>query len=285
MAAERSEIGRTCTGPGRARSPDLVAGADATVGPVSFQVSADAYARFMGRFSEPLAEEFAQLVQARAGHRALDVGCGPGALTARLVARLGADAVCALDPSATFVRAVRARLPGVDVRSGAAEQLPFADGTFDLALAQLVVHFMGDPVAGLREMARVTRPGGLVGACVWDHAGIGGPFATFWRGVHDVDPDAAGEAGLAGAREGHLAQLCRQAGLQEVEPTSLTVRVGFETFADWWDPFTLGVGPAGAYVTGLDGGRRGVLRARCAELLPQAPFEVAASAWCVRAVA
>ncbi|MEP6665724.1 MAG: methyltransferase domain-containing protein, partial [Nocardioidaceae bacterium] len=134
---------------------------------MSFDVTADAYHQFMGRYSEPLAIAFADLAGARAGMRALDVGCGPGALTAELVTRLGPDAICAIDPSESFVAAVRARFPGVDVRSGVAEQLPFPDETFDLALAELVVHFMTDPVAGLQEMARVTRPAGQIAACVW----------------------------------------------------------------------------------------------------------------------
>jgi hypothetical protein len=142
---------------------------------------------------------------------------------------------------------------------------------------------MADPVRGLAEMARVTRPGGVVAACVWDHAGDGGPLSLFWRAVRDIDPGAGDESGLAGSREGHLAELCRAGGLPEVESTSLTVRVGFASFADWWEPFTLGVGPAGAYVAGLDPEARSSLAGRCAELLPDPPFEVAASAWAVTA--
>jgi SAM-dependent methyltransferase len=250
-----------------------------------FDVSADAYARFMGRFSEPLAVQFADVAGVREGQRALDVGCGPGALTAQLVERLGAGAVCAIDPSDSFVAAARIRFPGVEVRSGAAEQLPFADDVFDVTLAQLVVHFMADPVAGLAEMARVTRPGGVVAACVWDHAGGAGPLAAFWQAVHNLDPAAQDEARLPGARAGHLALLCEQAGLSRIEPSSLTVTVWFDTFADWWEPFTLGVGPAGAYVARLACDRREALRARCEELLPAPPFPVNASAWCVRAQA
>jgi ubiquinone/menaquinone biosynthesis C-methylase UbiE len=230
-----------------------------------------------------LAARFAELAQAKAGQRALDVGCGPGGLTRQLVDRLGADAVSAVDPSALFVAALRARLPGVDVRCAVAEALPFPDDSFDLALAQLVVHFMADPVSGLSEMARVTRPGGLVAACVWDHAGGRGPLATFWRAVQDIDPRAGDESERAGAREGHLAQLCEAAHLTDIEPMSLTVTVRFASFDDWWEPFTLGVGPAGAYVAQLDEAQRDGLRDRCARLLRPSPFEMAASAWCVRA--
>lgn len=250
---------------------------------MSFNVAADAYARFMGQYSDPLAVQFAESANLRPGQRALDVGCGPGALTAQLVQRLGASAVAAIDPSDPFVAAVGLRFPDVDVRAGVAERLPFPDDSFDLALAQLVVHFMTDPVAGLREMSRVTRVGGTVGACVWDHAGDSGPLVTFWKSVRDIDPDARDESDLAGAREGHLAELCEAAGLNEVEPTTLTVRVRFATFDDWWEPFTLGVGPAGAYVAQLDEPQRDLLRTRCARRLPAAPFEVEASAWCVRA--
>ncbi len=249
---------------------------------MTFDVTADSYARFMGRFSAPLAERFVDLLAPRPGQRALDGGCGPGALTVPLAGLLGVDAVAAVDPSESFVGSVRERLPGLDVRTGAAEALPFGDDGFDLALAQLVVHFMADPVAGLREMARVTVPGGTVAANVWDHSSGRGPLSTFWEAVTELDPGARDESRLAGAREGHLATLFDEAGLHDVQPGVLTVRVGFADFEDWWQPYTLGVGPAGAYVAGLDAARREELRSRCAERLPDGPFELGASAWCVR---
>ena len=248
---------------------------------MTFLVPAEAYGRFMGRFSEPLAAEFADACGVYAGQRALDVGCGPGALTAELVRRLGAEAVTAVDPSPPFVAAAAARFPEVDVRTGAAENLPFADDSFDIALAQLVVHFMADPVQGLREMRRVTRPGGAVGACVWDHGGGQGPLSLFWRAVSDLDPDSPGEADRAGTHEGQLVQLAAAAGLTEVDPGTVSVTVGFEHFDEWWVPFTLGVGPVGDYTRGLDEDRRAALREQCRELLPPAPFTVTGSAWSV----
>jgi SAM-dependent methyltransferase len=204
-------------------------------------------------------------------------------LTAELVGLLGADAVSAVDPSEPFVEAVRARLPSVDIRQGSAEALPFTDDTFDLAMAQLVVHFMADPVAGLREMARVTRPGGVVAACVWDHAGGRGPLSAFWRAVRELDPGADDESNLAGVREGHLAELFTQAGLDAVEVTTLTVQVRQAGFDSWWETFTLGVGPAGAYLTSLLADRRDELRERCRRQLPEGPFEVSATAWAATA--
>lgn len=189
----------------------------------------------MGRFSEPLAVQFAQLAGVQAGQRVLEVGCGPGPLTAQLLQRLGSGAVCAIDPSPSLLSAVRDGFPGVGVVRGVAEQLPFADRTFDAALAQLVVHFMTDAVYGLAEMGRVTRPGGTVAACVWDHAGGAGPLAAFWQAVHDLDPGARDEAALPGAREGQLAELCAAAGLRHIEPASLTIQIQFATFTDWWE--------------------------------------------------
>jgi SAM-dependent methyltransferase len=236
----------------------------------------------MGRYSAGLAAQMADLAGVRPGRRAVDVGCGPGALTAELVARLGSGAVAAADPSSSFVTAARERNPGVDVREAAAEELPFGDDEFDAALAQLVVHFMSDPVAGLREMARVTRPGGAVAACVWDHAGGQGPLGVFWQAVHALDPDARDESDLAGAREGHLAELFAAAELEELEPALLTVRVEHPSFEEWWEPFTLGVGPAGAYVSGLADGDRDRLRELCRSRLPSPPFTVTARAWAVR---
>lgn len=254
----------------------------AYVAAVSFAVAPDAYDRFMGRYSTQLAPQLADLGGVQRGQLALDVGCGPGALTGELVARLGAEAVAAVDPSEPFVIAARERHPGVDVRRAAAEELPFSDGEFDVALAQLVVHFMADPVAGLREMARVTRPGGVVAACVWDHGGRRGPLSLFWTGVRQLDPATEDESELAGARAGHLTELFKAAGLHDVDDTELAVRLDYASFNDWWEPFTLGVGPAGAHVAGLDVVRREELKDRCRALAPVAPFTLEAFAWAAR---
>jgi ubiquinone/menaquinone biosynthesis C-methylase UbiE len=246
---------------------------------MSFAVAAEAYDRFMGRYSRVLSPQLAEFAGVERGQRALDVGSGPGALTGELVARLGAGAVAAVDPSQSFVEALRERLPGVDAQLAAAERLPFPDGAFDVALAQLVVHFMADPVGGLREMARVTRPGGVIAACVWDHAGERTPLAVFWRAARTLDPAAGDESGLAGAREGQLARLMREAGLRDVEDTTLPVPVEPVDFDDWWEPFTLGVGPAGAYLGGLAPDAREALREACRREFSDAPE---ARAWAAR---
>lgn len=236
----------------------------------------------MGRYSVPLAPKLADFAVVEAGQRVLDVGCGPGALTAELVRRLGAAAVSAVDPSEPFVAAARDRHPGVTVRRATAEQLPFADREFDAALAELVVHFMADPVVGLREMARVTRTRGVVAACVWDHAGGHGPLSLFWDAAHELDPDVEDESQLAGARQGHLVQLFGEAGLGEIEESALSVDVEHPTFEEWWEPFMLGVGPAGGFTASLDAERQARLRDLCRERLPAAPFTVTARAWAAR---
>ena len=188
---------------------------------MNFDVAADAYDAFMGRYSRLLSPQMVDFAEVGEGDRVLDVGSGPGILTGELVARLGPEAVTAIDPSASFVEAARDRHPGVTVLQGSAEELPFPDGAFDASLAQLVVHFMSDPVRGLAEMRRVTRDGGAVAASVWDLAGGRAPLSLFWRAAHDLDMDAADESRMSGAREGHLVELFEAAGLHDVRGTRL----------------------------------------------------------------
>ena len=252
---------------------------------MSFTVPPEAYDRFMGRYSVLLAPQMASFARVAGPERVLDVGCGPGALTTELVRRLGPASVTAVDPSERFVNAVRERLPGVTAEVASAEHLPFPDRSFDAAIAQLVVHFMDDPVAGLAEMARVTRPQGVVAACVWDHAGGRGPLGTFWEAARALDPVVDDESGLAGTREGHLAELLEAVGLHEIEATALDVSVEHRTFDEWWESFALGVGPAGRYLAGLDPNRKFQLRGLCHELIPNEPFVVTGRAWAAKGVA
>lgn len=233
----------------------------------------------MGRYADPLATVFTMFAGVDgAGSRVLDVGCGPGALTEHLLS-IGCE-VAAIDPSAPFVEAARERFPNVEVLDGTAEELPYETAAFDAALAELVVHFMTDPVTGLRQMARVTRPGGVVAACVWD--GATGALAPFWDAVHVIDPDAQDEALLSGAHQGHLTELFGDAGLKDVHEDAISVDVVHPTFEEWWEPYTYGVGPAGDYVGRLDVGRRADLEAVARERLGAGPFTAKATAWAAR---
>ena len=238
----------------------------------------------MGRYSTPLAPQLADLAGVEPGQVVLDVGCGPGALTGELVGRLGPSAVSAVDPSEPFVAAVLERYPGVNVQQAAAEKLPFPDRAFDAALAQLVVHFMPDPILGLGEMARVTRKDGVLAACVWDHGGGQGPLGVFWRAAHEIEPNVEDQSQVPGARAGHLVELFNDAGLRNVEGSVLTSRVEHPTFDEWWEPFVLGVGPAGSFTASLDPNRQADLREQCRRMLPTAPFVVSAQAWAARGI-
>lgn len=241
------------------------------------------YDRFMGRFAAPLAPVFADFAEIKQGQRVLDVGCGTGALLGELVGRLGGASVVGVDPSEAFAEAACARHPSARVETGAAEELHFADGSFDATLAQLVVHFMRDPRAGVREMARVTRAGGMVAACVWDHAGGSGPLELFWSAARDLAPDVDDESGRVGTREGELRDLFVTAGLSDVEERALTVAVEYAGFDEWWEMFTLGVAPAGVHVAGLTADEREGLRNRCAERFAELDSPVITGrAWAAR---
>lgn len=245
-------------------------------------MAGDAYDRFMGRYSRPLARRFVDFLEVEAGQHALDVGCGPGALTEPLVARLGVTHVAAIDPSEPFVEACRDRFPGVDVRRGTAESLPFDDGVHDVVAACLVVHFMSDPVGGLSEMKRVTRADGWVGATVWDLAANRAPMRPVWEAMAEIAPDHPGERDFQGGSRASLVSVLEGAGLRDVESEELTVTVAHPSFEEWWEPYLHGVGPVGEALASLgEGGRErleGVLRSR----LGPGPFELDAVAYAAR---
>ncbi len=153
--------------------------------------AAEAYDRYVGRYSPGLARAMCAAAGVRRGQRALDVGCGTGALVAALAEVVGAENVAGIDPSEPFVAATQARVPGARIVVGSAESLPFADGEFDATLSQLVVNFLTDPEQGMREMSRVTRAGGVVAGCVWDYGGEMTMMRAFWDAAAALDPERA----------------------------------------------------------------------------------------------
>jgi ubiquinone/menaquinone biosynthesis C-methylase UbiE len=256
--------------------------------PVAFGVAGDVYDRYMGRYSRLLAPLLADFAGVEPGMRALDVGCGPGALSHALVERLGAENVAAADPSESFVAACKERLPGIDVRQAAAERLPWPDDTFDAGLAQLVVNFMADPVAGVAEMNRVVRSGGVVAACTWDYREGMTMLRTFFDAALALDPYAPDEGQTMGVQDADdLRQVWSQAGLEHVETGELVVEAEYADFDDFWQPFTTGTGPAGAYCASLGTEQQNALREELRRRLgdPQSPFELSARAWAVRGLA
>jgi SAM-dependent methyltransferase len=252
---------------------------------VTFAVPAEAYDRFVGRYSYGLTGALASAAGIGPESSVLDVGAGSGAGTRRLVELVGAERVAVVEPSKPFVEALRGRLPGVDVRHGAAESIPFEDHAFDAALAQLVVNFMADPEAGVAEMRRVTRSGGAVAACVWDYAGEMPLLRKFWDAAESLDPEGAAavdeRSGMRFGRPGELARLWRAAGLAEVEDGELVVAASYEGFEDLWEPFTKGVGPAGGYAASRGAEAQAALKAEYRRRLsvPDGPFELQARAW------
>ena len=249
--------------------------------------AAEAYDRHVGRYGAQLASGLVAVAGLRPGQRALDVGCGPGPLTRVLADRLGAANVAAVDPSEPFAAACRSRVPGADVRVAAAERLPFGAGEFDAVLAQLVVQLMNDRDEGVREMARVARPGGVVVACVWDSRTM--PLLqSFWDAALAVAPEQAGaldegrRVGYPGADE--LAELWEACGLLEVSTGELSVEASYESFDDLFAPFEAGAGHSGATFQALDERRRQQVRAEAHRRLgrPDGPLTLTARAWWVR---
>jgi SAM-dependent methyltransferase len=235
---------------------------DPAEGAKTFQASGEAYDLFMGRYSRLLAARFADAAEIAHGQTALDVGCGPGALTAVLVDRLGADSVSAFDPSDPFVAACAARHPGVDVRLGRAEAIPFNDHQFDAALAQLVLHFVSDPNVVAAELRRVVHPGGTVAACVWDFDGGMEMLRRFWDAALSIDGAAPDEARtMRFGRTGEIAELLDIAGLTGIAESTLEVHSTYRDFDELWSGFLAGIGPAGSYCVSLPDEHRAALRA------------------------
>lgn len=252
---------------------------------MTFTVAAEAYDRFMGRYSGELGRELASRAGMEAGMRALDVGAGTGKLTGALAGIVGEENVAAVDPSEPFTAALGERFPRADIRRASAEELPFPDGEFDAVLSQLVLNFVADPERGLAEMRRVAREDGVVASAVWDYGEAMTMLTRFWQAAATID--AAGAAALDErtsmrfAAEGGLAELWRAGGLEDVEDGAIVVSASYGSFDDLWEPFLAGVGPAGAYATSLAPDAQQALRDDYRSRLgsPDGPFTLEARAW------
>jgi SAM-dependent methyltransferase len=252
---------------------------------MTFGVQAQVYDSFVGRYGEALGRELAGRAGLDPGMRALDVGAGTGKLTAILAEVVGESNVAAVDPSEPFVEALASRFPEAEVVQTGAEELPFADGSFDAVFAQLVVNFMRDPEGGVSEMRRVAAEGGVLAAAVWDYPGEMRMLSTFWRAAAALDPagvEASDErTTMAFDERGELGELWRQAGLRDVQEGEIVVSARYSSFDELWEPFPQGVGPAGAYTAALSPEEREELRREYSSQLgsPSGPFELSARAW------
>ena len=248
------------------------------------------YERYMGRWSRLIAPRLLEFAGARDGQRVLDVGTGTGALAHAAAAALGTSEVVGVDPSAAFIEHARtlARTPRLRFEVGDARSLPFASHSFDQVLALLVMNFIPDHVRAVGEMRRVTRPGGVVSAGVWDYDRGMQMLRAFWDEVIAQDPTMAprDERHMKLAREGQLGALWTSAGLVDVCEEPVVIEQRFESFGDYWGAFLEGAGPGGAYVVSLQLDARHELEARLRRRLlgdgPGRPFTLSARAWCVR---
>jgi SAM-dependent methyltransferase len=238
-----------------------------------FVAPAEHYDRFMGRYTPSLAVALADAAGVELGMRLLDVGCGPGGLTRELASRVGAENVAAIDPAPQFTQTCRERNPGADVRQGVAEDLPWEDGSFDAALSSLVIGFMSDPDQGVREMARVTKPGGGVTVCMWDiQTGGMTMLRIFWDAVRQIQPGVPGERGMPGTAEGDILARFERAGLKDIAAGTLTAHADYTGFDDFWEPFTLAVGPSGEHLRSLSPEQQAQVRDACRSQVGDGPF-------------
>lgn len=252
--------------------------------------NAEAYERFMGRWSRKVAPLFVEFAQVPATGRVLDIGSGTGALAEEILRQRPKVRVTGIDPAAPFVEYARKKNPGIDFQTGDAQQLSFPDRTFSAALALLVFNFIPDRLRALRQARRVTLPGGPIAAAVWDYGGEMAMLRTFWRAAVKIDAQAIKlyENNMPLSKAGQLAALWKQAGLEGVSEQPLAITMDFASFADYWEPFKQAQGPAGVFIRGLAPDRLEALRRAVLAELPlrseSEAFRLPARVWAVRGI-
>ena len=252
--------------------------------------AADAYERYMGRWSRGVAPLFLDWLEARPGRSWLDVGCGTGELSAAIARTRRPRRLLGIDPSAAFLERARAAVPTGEFRDGDATATGLPDGAVDHAVSGLVLNFVPDPLGAVREMARVTRPGGTVALYVWDYAGHMQIMRAFFDAARAIDPGAADhDDGIRApiCRPKPLRQAFLAAGLGDVAVTALDLPAAFADFDDYWTPFLGGTGSAPRYLASVDEALRDRIRDAVRARLPTGPdgeILLAVRAWGVRGV-
>lgn len=249
---------------------------------------ARAYERFMGRWSELAAPQFTKFAGIPVRGNVLDIGCGTGSL-ALAIARLRPHCrVEGIDVSREYIEFARGRTrnPRVRFKTGDAQNLPFAPGTFDAAASLLVFNFIPDPAKALSEARRVTRAGGSISAAVWDYGDRMRMLRIFWDAAEEQDSEAGrlDEKHMPLCRNGELSELWARGGLRKIESSPLEITMTFANFDEFWNPFMLGQGPAGAYVRRLPRNSVSALREELRRRVgaPRGTFTLPARLWAVR---
>jgi SAM-dependent methyltransferase len=254
---------------------------------------AESYERFMGRWSRLAAPRFVEFTDLPERGRMLDVGSGTGSLALAIAERKGQVQVLGIDPSREYVAYAinRNSFPGrVSFEAGDAQQLGFPDASFDAALSLLAFNFIPDPKKALLELRRVTKPGGKISAAVWDYGGGMRMLRAFWDAADHIDPGAEklDEKHMPLCRAGELSALWKQCGLENVHEQPIEIGLSFVSFADYWDPFLLGQGPAGSYVRRLDKDKlqalRNELKRRLSWTTENTALSLPARLWSVRGI-
>ena len=258
----------------------------------SMFAESDAYELFMGRWSRNLAPMFVKFAAVAERDSVLDIGSGTGALAFTIANAVPSTRVTGVDPSPAYVKFAQSKAPGdrVTFQVGDAQALQLPTASFDKTVSLLVMNFIPDSTKALREMTRVTKPGGVVAAAVWDYGDGMQMLRVFWDEAVALDPAIAkrDERNMPLCRRGELAALWKANGLLQVDEQPLTIEMPFESFDDFWKPFLGGQGPAGAYAVSLSEPRRAALEAALRKRLlgskPDGPFTLQGRVWAVKGI-
>jgi SAM-dependent methyltransferase len=229
----------------------------------------EAYERLMGRWSRLVGDAFIDWLDAPKGLRWLDLGCGNGAFTERLIDRCGPAAVTAIDPSKEQLAYARAR-PGTKLANfqlGDAQKLPFADGSFDAAAMALVITFLPDPAKAVAEMARVVRPGGWIATYMWDVLGGGLPNAPIFAAIKALGLPSPYPPGSAASRQDAMLTFWEKAGLKSMDVRAIRITTSYVDFEDFWRSNAVGVGPLGKAIDEMAPSMREKIRSQLRESL------------------
>ena len=250
--------------------------------------AAEAYDRYMGRWSRKVAPLFLDWLAAPRGLSWADIGCGTGELSRAIAQGSGPARLLGIDSAPGFLEQAARQVPAARFRQGDAMRLDLPDGGLDCAVSGLVLNFLPDPAKAITEMARVVRPGGRVGLYVWDYAGQMQVMRHFFDAARAIDPDAsAHDDGVRApiCRPGPLADAFRAAGLERPETMALDIPAAFAGFRDYWEPFLGGTRSAPRYCASLDEQRRSRIMDALRERLPTGPegeILLAVRAWGVK---